>query len=215
MAKRFDYNEYEKDMLERFETAAAAYEGDMEHPARSEATKDSIILSCKWGDPWNPLWSDEEYAKKTKWGGIVAMPLYTDRVDIFSYWPTIAPEGGFIDHNLYGGTWTNLKPVRPGDTFRVYQHRPTLTDISSQEGDDEPRTFGFVERNSDVFNQYGELVSSHQHLLDIIIRPEAKQAIADALPFEDHVYSEEELAYIDEVIRKEVIRGAEKRYYED
>ncbi len=215
MAKRFDYNKYEKDMLERFEKAAAEYEGEMDDPPRTEATKDSIILSCRWGDPWNPLWSDEEYAKKTKWGGLIAMPLYTDRVDIFSYWPTIPPEGGFIDHNLYGGTWTNLKPVRPGDTFRVYQHRPTLTDISSVDGDDEPRTFGFIERNADVYNQNGELVSSHKHILDIIIRPEAKQAIADALPFEDHIYTEEELAYIDRVIKNEEIRGAEKRYYED
>ena len=215
MAKRFEYNHYEAEMLERFNTVAEQLAGEMEHPARTEATKDSIILSAKWGDPWNPLWTDEEYAKKTRWGGLVAMPLYTDRVDIFSYWPTIDPAGGFIDHNLYGGTWTDLKQVRPGDTFTVYQHKPEMIDISSVEGDDEPRTFGFVERFSDVYNQNGELVSRHKHILDIIIQPEAKQAVADALPFEDHIYTPEELEYIDRIIANEEIRGAEIRYWED
>lgn len=215
MAKRYVYNSYEQDMLELFEKDAQSLAGEMEHPARREATKDSIILSCKWGDPWNPLWSDESYAKQTKWGGLVAMPLYTDRVDIFSYWPTIAPEGGFIDHNLYGGIWTDLKPVRPGDTFRVVQHKPELIDISSEEGDDRPRTFGFVERDAEVYNQRGELVSRHKHLLDIIILPAPKHAVADALPFEDHVYTDEELAYIDQVIAREEIRGAQPRYWEE
>ena len=215
MAKRHVYNSYEQDMLDRFELAAQRLAGEMEHPARREATKDSIILSCRWGDPWNPLWSDEEYAKKTKWGGLIAMPLYTDRVDIFSYWPTISPEGGFIDHNLYGGIWTDLKPVRPGDTFRVIQRKPELIDISSEEGDDQPRTFGFVERDAEVYNQRGELVSRHKHLLDIIIRPEPKHAIADALPFEDHKYTDQELAYIDKIIATEEIRGMIPRYWED
>jgi acyl dehydratase len=215
MAKRFEYDKYKKEMIERFEKVAAELEGEMENPPRTEATKDSIILSCKWGDPWNPLWSDEEYAKKTKWGGIIAMPLYTDRVDMFSYWPQLDPEGGFIDHNLYGGIWTDLKPVRPGDTFRVYQHRPQMIDIASIEGNDEPHTFGFIERDAEVYNQNNELVSRHKHILDIIVRPEAKQAIADALPFEDHVYTQAELDYIDAIIDAEVIRGADTRYYED
>ena len=214
MPKRGVYNKYEQEMLEDFQTVAGSLVGEMEHPSRSEATLESVIRHSQWGDPWNPLWSNEEYAKNTKWGGLIAMPLYTDEADIFSYFPHIDPAGGFVDHNLYGGDWTCLKPVRPGDKFRVVQHMPELIDISN-EGDGELRVFGFIERNADVYNQDGVLLSNHKHILDIIIRPEPQIQLADSLPFEDHKYTDAEWDFINDIIDHEVIRGANTRYWED
>ena len=216
MLKRGIYNEYEQAMLEDFEiTANKLAQESMQHPSRSEATKESIIRHCSWGDPWNPLWSDEEYAKNTRWGGLIAMPLYTDEADIFSYFPHLPAEAGFIDHNMYGGDWTNLHVVRPTDKFTVVQNSPQLIDITDEDDPDALRTFGFVERHADVYNQDGQILSTHKHLLDIIVRKEPQTVLADSLPFEDHVYSESDWAFINDVIDHEVLRGGETRYWED
>ena len=216
MIKRGIYNDYEQAMLNDFEvTAKKLAQESMKHPSRSEATKESMIRHSLWGDPWNPLWHDEEYAKETKWGGLIAMPLYTDQADIFSYFPHLPREAGFVDHNLYGGDWTNLHPVRPTDKFTVVQHAPELIDITDDNDPNALRTFGFIERNADVYNQDGQLLSTHKHLMDIIVRPEPQTILADSLPFEDHYYTESDWSFINSIIDNEERRGANTRWWED
>ena len=70
------------------------------------------------GDP-NPLWQDEEYATKSRYGGIIAPPTFVLPMSLeqiqqkmFSLIPGVS--------RLHGGTELEYyRPVRPGDTITV------------------------------------------------------------------------------------------------
>ena len=68
------------------------------------------------GDP-NPLWSDEEYAKKTKYGGLTFPPGILAAIMMVGNRPPIEiplPRG--LDG---GGEWEFFEPIRPGDTLTI------------------------------------------------------------------------------------------------
>jgi len=59
----------------------------------------------------NPLWRDEEYAKKTAWGGLIAPPNF-----YYSVFPTWVLQGLPGIHAFHSGNdWTFYKPARLGD----------------------------------------------------------------------------------------------------
>lgn len=70
------------------------------------------------GDP-NPFWRDPTYAAGTRWGGIIAPPTYESCIAFGSAFggrlrvPGIARLAGGSKH-VYN------KPIRPGDTFSIY-----------------------------------------------------------------------------------------------
>ena len=70
------------------------------------------------GDP-NPLWRDPSYAAGTRWGGIIAPPLYESCISYGSSFggrlrvPGVARLAAGNGHDYF-------KPIRPGDTFTVY-----------------------------------------------------------------------------------------------
>ncbi len=81
-------------------------------------------------DP-NPLWQDEEYAKKARFGGIVAPPgllmaamMLGERAPL----PFAMPMARILDG---GGEWEYFKPMRPGDVLTVASK---LHDIREREG---------------------------------------------------------------------------------
>lgn len=76
-------------------------------------------------DSLNPLWLDEQYAKTTSWGGIIAPPTFAmspyDVLPISQYPEdgqfTIGPDVG-LNRKIAGGIkWRFFKPIRPGDTI--------------------------------------------------------------------------------------------------
>jgi len=95
-------------------------------------------------DP-NPLWRDEEYARKTKYGGIIAPPYMLCAL-MFLAEPTDpkAPQGfmgplllnmtfpknitGIVDG---GGEWECYKPLKVGDVITA---RTRLTNIFERKG---------------------------------------------------------------------------------
>lgn len=81
-------------------------------------------------DP-NPLWQDEEYANKARYGGIIAPPglimasiMTAHTIDF----PFQFPMPRLLDG---GGEWEYLKPIRPGDVITV-EH--WIADIREREG---------------------------------------------------------------------------------
>jgi acyl dehydratase len=62
----------------------------------------------------NPLYLDEEYARGTRWGGIIAPPTFLCTL----YAPTTMPRLDFGTVNLNGGTgFESYRPVRVGDVI--------------------------------------------------------------------------------------------------
>ena len=178
-----------------------------------KATEDAIRNFTEWVDPWNPLFSDPEYAKQSKYGTIIAPPHFLESVNSLTVWPP-HPAKGFMDHDYAGDYFEYDRPIRVGDTFTVKREANILEDVSEQIGDG-LRHFAFGNNFCDVFDAEGKRVGRSETLVGLTLRPEPNVPDLSKFPYEDHVYTEEEWDYINSVIDSEEIRGKETRYFED
>jgi len=90
-------------------------------PWRTEATRDAIYhLALAIGD-LNPLYLDEEYAKKTRWGTLLAPPIIVQSMDTLrAVGHSGLPEGLPGVHSIWTGSlyeWE--RPVFLGDRIRA------------------------------------------------------------------------------------------------
>ena len=106
-------------------------------------------------DP-NPLFYDEEYAKKTRFGGIIAPTGFPTalRQEEGGEWLKAEP-CSLNTGTLNGGNeLENVKPIRPGDTITVLDK---LVDIKEKETKRGTMLFFSFERT--YTNQNGEVVA--------------------------------------------------------
>lgn len=105
------------------------------------------------GDP-NPLWQDEEKAKQTRYGGIVAPPLFlidAGLVGLVEKLVGMAPDKA----NINGGTEIEFfRPMKVGDTITTMAK---LVDVKEKVGRSGRLIFLLVEVT--YKNQRGELVA--------------------------------------------------------
>jgi acyl dehydratase len=105
------------------------------------------------GDP-NPLWQDEEYARKTRHGGIIAPPLHLidlGLVKLVDRLVDMAPDKA----NINGGTELDFyRPMKAGDTITTVTK---LADVKEKVGKSGSMIFLGVEVT--YTNQNGELVA--------------------------------------------------------
>jgi acyl dehydratase len=104
------------------------------------------------GDP-NPLWSDEEYAKKSQYGGITFPPSILAA-------SLMGGSGPWLEVGLQrildgGGEWEFLKPIRPGDVITVVG---TIGDLREREGG--VGKMLFIISDIEWKNQRGEVVAT-------------------------------------------------------
>lgn len=172
-----------------------------------EATRLAIIKFVSGiGDP-NPLWSDAEYAKNTRYGGIAAPPSWV--ISVFSGiqfgWRGLA---GF--HNA--SYLEFYKPVMLNDK---------ITPECVFTGFEGPKPSQFAERmvmdwyETSYHNQRNELVARSKMSIIRVDRGKAKEKgkySAIQLP---HPWKEEELKKIEEEVLAEDIRGSRIRFWED
>jgi N-terminal half of MaoC dehydratase len=216
-AFRGAYNKYEEEMIARFQRFAGALEGYDADPTGKHVTRESIKGFSEWADRWNILWHSEEYAKKTRWGGLIAYPLYPDNVGGIVFFPELdRASGRFVYHDFLGEDWSNLGIVRPGDVLTVYRRRPTLTDTTPDEGGE--RRFAEIFDDADVINQDDRVIATRKMLAIIKVsdtHPREARARVKALPYKDHAYTKEEMDYLQDIMDKEEIRGAKVRCWQD
>ncbi len=208
-----EFNEYEAEFLDSVrhaeqETMAAQI------PNTPIATRETIMNYTQWMDPWNPLYNDDEYAKNTRYGEIIAFPQFLYQIGVFMYWPNVNPEYGILDHNYAGDNIRYGVPVKVGDTFHIKRSGMTIRDFTEEFGDD-LRRFLYEPYLVEIFNQNDEFVGSFKMMLDLMIRMEPAKFDVSKLPYEDHYYTPEEWEYIESVFAGEEIRGANPRYWED
>jgi hypothetical protein len=209
--------------------------GKISHPVSNRVvTKDLILNRANAIHDPNPLWQDEKYARQTRWGSIIAPPFFELVVTFqgpINFRP-VPPEVGIArgvsgsgvqgkDQSViwtYLPHWEFFKPIRPGDSFRVWFGPNSHIDKTSPDGKG-PRIF-LLHDQLKYFNQKDELVciKHKNNWYQIVIPEEGKKAASSikSMPkLEPYKYTQKELSFIDQVHENEIIRGAKIRWWED
>lgn len=217
-AKKENYGVLTDEGIARLRRKIGIYQKQPTQPHNYEVTWDGTRhFGYGCGDD-NPLWCDRDYGKKTRWGGLIAPPLF--------FWtmgeadqPPLTPEQKDI---LKGDPLAGLgayqavmeyewwRPLKVNDTLKV---RRVLLSVDVKEksefsGRSVHETRGFVYRNqNDELHaiQRGTWVRAERHA-------SAKKKKEYKLP---EPYTKEQLAEIDACYEAEKRRGAEPRYWED
>ncbi len=104
------------------------------------------------GDP-NPLWQDEEYARKSRYGTVIAPPAFIPLIGFGQGQQSFTPIPGIV--NLHSSTELECyQPVRVGDTVTV---TTKLADLRERQRKTGKMAFLTWERN--YKNQRQELVA--------------------------------------------------------
>ena len=121
-------------------------------PHVNEVEKGAIIkFAVAIGDT-NPIFTDEQAARNSRYGGIIAPPTFfrtmssgSMKVDVKSPYPA----------NLDGGSeWEYYEPVRPGDRISVTMMVSNIFERPGRLGN-----MLFIQRESKYVNQFGRTVA--------------------------------------------------------
>ena len=160
----------------------------------------------------NQLYRDEEYAKKTEYGALVASPSWV--ASVFPHWVLQGLPGVHADHSA--SDWEFLRPVYINDKITPKCKFVGLDVRSSQFA--EKTVFEY--QRFEYRNQRDELVSRGYNMLVRYERQTAKQKTSEGKGKYDHIqmphpWTPEEQAKVDEDCLAEEIRGNKTRYWED
>lgn len=175
----------------------------------TEATRDTIRHFVDGIGDSNPLFRDEEYAKKSIYGKLIAPGcfLYTNQ------WVTLS--GGFPGvHAWYsGGDWEWYRPIYVGTTLRSVA---VVRDLAIKRGRKVDGGNIYIDYADIIYLDAGTDEILGKELYHIIW---AERGIAGKSEKERRrgrtEYSKEDWLKILELYDKEEIRGADPRYWED
>ena len=129
-------------------------------PELYEIEKGAIKRFARAIDDPNPLWQNEEYARKSRYGGIIAPPSMIPTIGWENFSSQQAPL--LQEGRLHGGTELEYyQPVRPGDKITV---TTTITNMRERQG----KTMGsmlLVTFERAYKNQSGELVARCKQMI--------------------------------------------------
>lgn len=159
----------------------------------------------------NPLWTDPDYGRTTRWGGQLAPPtiLYSTENTVSG-----AVEGLPGVHAMFAGTdWRWYEPVRVGTTMRTVS---TLKDMVEHRTRFAGRSFQQI-YHVEFFDQHGTRLAEADSWC---FRTERDTAREKGTKYDDaartaRTYTEDEIAAFFEQYLKERPRGAEKRAWRD
>jgi len=211
MVTRGVYTKAEKQMIDATNQKMDAMVGWDKTSGRN-ATVESMQYFASYVDRWNPLWINENYGKGTRWGSMIAFPGFQERFGVTAFGSLEAvPECGYQQMIWIGEDWEYFKPIRPGDSFKVWNRRPLLKDVTGLDGKG-PRIFSLCDGDRDYINQKDEVVSSVKSYAQRKFLTDGQPV---PLPMPEYGYTEQEFDLIEELIGKEEIRGERIRYWED
>ena len=177
-----------------------------------EATRDNIRHYAHGIGDDNPLWCDPEYATKTKYGGIIALPSFlfaTSRI-VSGY------VGGLPGvHAMWSGAdWTWYKPVQRNDEIRAEAYLKDLIEHQTRFAGRAVQQIYHV----DFYNQNGDKISEADSWCFRTERDHAREQGTKYKEVRERTprrYSPEEIAEAYKLYRNEEVRGATPRYWED
>jgi acyl dehydratase len=177
-----------------------------------EATRDNIRHYAHGIGDDNPLWCDPDYAAKTRYAGIVALPSFlfaTDRI-VSGY------VGGLAGvHAMWSGAdWNWHLPVLRNDEITTEAY---LKDLIEHETRFAGRAVQQI-YHVDFFNQHGDKVADCDSWCFRTERDHAREKgtkYKEVRAREPRRYTDAELAKVYDLYASEEVRGARKRYWED
>ena len=185
---------------------------DTAEPWCYEATRDNIRHYAHGIGDDNPLWCDPDYAARTRYGGIVALPsfLFACNRIVSGY------VGGLAGvHAMWSGAeWTWHLPVRRNDEISTEAWLKDLIEHNTKFAGRAIQQIYHVK----FYNRHGDLVADADSWCfrtdrDLAREQGTKYAELKARPPER--YSEKELAEAYKLYANEEIRGAVPRYWDD
>jgi len=155
----------------------------------------------------NPLYRDEEYAAKTRYGRLIAPPNW-----LYSVFPTYVPVGLPGVHAFHSGNdWEFYKPIFYGDTinpeciYRGYEEKKSKFAGSI--------VLSYMDAMH--YNQKGELVAKAREWSVRAERGASRKTGKYHSLQLPHPWAEEELKKIEDESLAEEVRGADVKYWED
>ncbi|MBQ9030524.1 MAG: MaoC family dehydratase N-terminal domain-containing protein [Parasporobacterium sp.] len=155
-------------------------------------TKDMIRLYASALGDFNPLWVNEEYAKQTKWGGIIAPPMCEVMIAEAAAVPPPLEIPG-LSYMNGGSTRKYYNPIRPGDEFRAYDTFKAVVDKTNPA---KPYRLFITTGEREIINQRDELVLTITSNIMIVARypePGKGQKALDFSQEKRRCYTDEEL----------------------
>ena len=170
------------------------------------ATVDTIRHFVNGIGDANPLWTDSEHARRSRYGQIIAPPSFLYSV----YWCSGRTGGLPGVHGFHAGNdWTWYRPILLGDRITVQEQFTGLDEKKSQ--------FAgriFIQSSVATYrNQRGEVIAECKGWQ---IRAERRAARERGkYQREPYRYTPEEMEAIEEAVLNEQFRGATPRFWED
>lgn len=182
------------------------------------ASEDSIrnwAYGC--GDD-NPLFTDPAYAKKTRWGGVIAPGMMVGQINKPMKGDPTPDDVRALKKSLFkgihvfvsGSEFNFYRPVRPGDT--IYSYGGDLT-CEVKQSEFAGRSVIITSRRVKV-NQRAEVVATYD-LLRVLTERKTAVKKAKNLSLEPASYTDEEWQAIEDIYANEQVRGGTKRFFED
>lgn len=166
----------------------------------------------------NPIFTDPNYARTTRWGGVIAPGMFVGQVNKPMKGDPLSDEVKALKKSLFkgihvfvsGSAWNFYRPVRPGDT--IYSYGGELT-CEVKQSEFAGRSVIITSRRVKI-NQRAEVVATYDILR---VLTERKTAVKKGknLSIEPATYTEEEFQQIENIYANEHVQGGKKRYFED
>lgn len=142
--------------------------GREQGPYTCEVDK-GMMMKVPWAvDDPNPLWRDEQYARQTRYGGLIASPYFVEFLrfrglsDYGGPTPPTTPRRALPGRpaNVVGGEEVEFfRPIRPGDTITIRRHTAAVKKAFSHS----LKRDVVIETLEQTFsNQFGEVVATHK-----------------------------------------------------
>lgn len=166
----------------------------------------------------NPLFTDPDYARCTRWGNVIAPGMMVGQMNLPMMGDPLPDEIKKLKKGLFrgvhvfvsGSKWDWYRPVYPGDQIFSYSAEETC-DVKPSEFSG--RSVVTVRKTVKV-NQRSEVVAIYRMLRVLTERKTAaKKGKYSAI--EPATYSEADMAAVEEIYANEKVRGSERRYFED
>lgn len=194
------------------------YEVNRHREFHSKVSTDTIRnFALSIGDD-NPLYTDEDYAKATRWGSVIAPSIMLAIINKPLLGYRIPREVKAKTRGLFkgcqtfmsGGTWHWYRPIYPGDTIYSYEGEESVEEKPSDFGG---RTVHIIRRYV-KFNQRGEVVGVYRALRIMAERKSARKKGKYA-KIELQSYTADDIKEIDARYLAEKPRGNAPRFIED